>query len=166
MANAMYEGPKTIDQALREVEKSGKLADESRDRAIDGPPAAIGEPIEDARGAARARPLLQSIARVPGVQAAFFLRGATALVQGPKGPTADRTARSVREIMNASRGAARRLGLGQLSEVRIEGDFGTLLLNPGDLGAGALWIVGPVTRRHEDGVRDLTAAATSAEGVG
>jgi hypothetical protein len=84
-------------------------------------------------------------------------------VQGPKGPTAERTARTVREILHASRSAARRLGLGQTSEVRLEGDFGTLLAIPGELGAGALWIAGEVTRRHEEGLRDLAAAATSTE---
>jgi hypothetical protein len=162
LAVAMFERPKTIDQALREVERTGRLADEVGDRgqrpSVKGP-----EPADSVAAPALARPLLQSIARVPGVQAAFFLRGATALVQGPKGPTAERTARSVREILHASRGAARRLGLGQAAEVRIEGDFGTLLALPGELGAGALWLAGEVSRRHEEGLRDLAAAATSAE---
>ena len=162
MAVAMFERPKSIDQALREVEMTGRLADEVG--AQGGKQGNKGAEAPDAAAApAQARPLLQTIARVPGVQAAFFLRGSTALVQGPKGPTAERTARSVREILHASRAAARRLGLGQATEVRMEGDFGTLLALPGELGAGALWIAGEVTRRHEEGVRDIAAAATSAE---
>jgi tetratricopeptide (TPR) repeat protein len=164
MAIAMFEGPKTVDQALREVERTGRLADEPRDTtAPKTSPSASPEAEESGTAPALARPLLQAIARVPGVQAAFFLRGSTALVQGPKGPTAERTARTVREILHASRGAARRLGLGQTNEVRLEGEFGTLLAIPGELGAGALWIAGEVSRRHEEGLRDLAAAATSAE---
>jgi hypothetical protein len=161
MAVAMFEGPKTIDQCLREVERTGRLADESPSKSTrtDGP-----EPEPSVGGPALARPLLQSVARVPGVQAALYLRGSTALVQGPKGPTAERTARTVREIIQASRSAARRLGLGHTSEVRLEGDFGTLLAIPGELGSGALWVAGEVSRRHEEGLRDLAAAATSAEG--
>ena len=162
MAVAMFERPRTIDQALREVERTGRLADEVGD-ARQKPVSKAVDPVGAVSAPALARPLLQTIARVPGVQAAFFLRGSTALVQGPKGPTAERTARSVREILHASRGAARRLGLGQASEIRMEGDFGTLLALPGELGAGALWIAGEVGRRHEEGLRDLAAAATSAE---
>jgi hypothetical protein len=50
--------------------------------------------------------------------------------------------------------------------VRLEGDFGTLLAIPGELGSGALWIAGEVSRRHEEGLRDLAAAAMSAGGGG
>jgi tetratricopeptide (TPR) repeat protein len=164
MAVAMYEGPKTIDQALREVERSGHLADERRDKMLRTAHLEAEEKDDPAAAPARARPLLQAIARAPGVHAAFYLRGSTALVQGPKGPTAERMARSVREILLASRSAARKLGLGQACDVRLEGDFGTLLLTPGELGAGALWIAGEVTRRHEEGLRDLSAAASSAGG--
>jgi tetratricopeptide (TPR) repeat protein len=163
MAVAMIGEPKTIEQALREVERTGRLADEPTERPPKLPGAPGGESVDTVSAPALARPLLQAIARVPGVQAAFYLRGSTALVQGPKGPTAERTARTVREILHASRATARRLGLGQTSEVRLEGDFGTLLAIPGELGAGALWIAGEVNRRHEEGLRDLAAAATSAE---
>lgn len=164
MAVAMIGEPKTIEQALREVERTGRLADEPSERPPRLAGAEGGESTDSISAPALARPLLQAIARVPGVQAAFYLRGSTALVQGPKGPTAERTARTVREILHASRATARRLGLGQTSEVRLEGDFGTLLAIPGELGAGALWIAGEVTRRHEEGLRDLAAAATSAGG--
>jgi len=164
MAVAMFEGPKTLDQALREVERTGRLADEPREKVVKTVVSGSAEADVAAQNPALARPLLQTIARIPGVQAAFYLRGATALVQGPKGPTAERTARTVREILQVSRGAARRLGLGQTSEVRLEGDFGTLLAIPGELGSGALWIAGDVNRRHEEALRDLAAAATSAGG--
>src|SRR6185436_44859 len=97
---------------------------------------------------AAVRPMLQSLVRESGVQAAFYVRGGTALVQGPKGATAERTARGVREIVQSCRSAARRLGLGQAQEARLEGSFGTLLVAPGELGSGALWCTGGVTRRH------------------
>ena len=163
MAVAMFDGPKTIEQAFREVERSGRLAGEPKEGCArgSGPPSVErGEPYASP---ARARPLLQQIVRIPGIQAAFYLRGSTALVQGPKGPTAERTARTVREILQASRGAARKLGLGHAAEIRLEGDHGTLLLVPGDLGAGALWIGGEVSRRHEEAIRDLAAAASAPE---
>lgn len=163
MAVAMFDGPKTIDQAFREVERSGRLADEPRDRNPKAPVVDSAEGEDPVASPSRARPLLQQIARIPGIQAAFYLRGSTALVQGPKGPTAERTARTVREILAVSRSAARRLGLGHAAEVRIEGDHGTLLLLPGNLGSGALWIGGEVNRRHEDAVRDLSIAANSEE---
>jgi len=166
MAVAMFDGPKTVDQAFREVERSGRLADEPRDQSPKAAVVSTSEPEEDAHNApARARPLLQHLARIPGIQAAFYLLGSTALVLGPKGPTAERTARTVREILGVSRSAARRLGLGHAAEVRIEGDHGTLLLLPGELGSGALWIGGEVTRRHEEAVRELAAAAGATEGT-
>jgi hypothetical protein len=143
---ALSESAKTVDQALREVEKTGRLADD--------------EPESDrVQPAASIRPALQALARETGVQAAFYVRGATALVQGPKGATAERTARGVREVVHSCRTAARRLGLGQALEVRLTGDFGTLLVAPGELGSGALWCTGDVTRRHEEGLRDLVGAA-------
>jgi hypothetical protein len=143
---------KTFEQALREVERSGRFADD--------------EPESDSGAASgNIRPMLQTLAREPGVRAAFYVRGATALVQGPKGATAERTARGVREVVQSCRTAARRLGLGQATEVRLEGDFGTLLVAPGELGSGALWCSGKeVTRRHEQALRDLAGAAGRAKG--
>jgi hypothetical protein len=146
----LSESAKTLDQALRDVEKSGRFADD--------------EPESERPGAAgNVRPMLQTLSREPGVRAAFYVRGGTALVQGPKGATADRAARGVREVVMCCRTAARRLGLGQATEVRLEGDFGTLLVAPGELGSGALWCDGgPVTRRHEQGLRDLAGIAGQA----
>ena len=70
---------------------------------------------------------------------AFFLRGNTALVQGAHGPTADRTARAVREVLQVSRSAARRMALGRAFEIRAEGSFGALVLKPGAKGTAAIW---------------------------
>jgi tetratricopeptide (TPR) repeat protein len=162
-AIAMFDGPKTLDQAFREVERSGQLADEPRDRESKAPAADATDGKDPETTPSRARPLLQQISRIPGIRAAFYLRGSTALVQGPKGPTAERTVRSVREIINVSRSAARKLGLGHAAEVRLEGEHGTLLALPGDVGSGALWVCGEVNRRHEDAARDLSVAASSEE---
>lgn len=142
----LSESSKTIDQALRDVEKSGRLAD---DEPESEKPTASGS----------IRPLLQALLQEQGVQAAFFVRGGTALVQGPKGATAERTARGVREIVASCRTAARKLGLGTAQEVRIEGGFGTLLVAPGEVGTGAVWCSGDVTRHHEEKLRDLASAA-------
>jgi len=140
--SALAEKARTVDQALREVEKTGRLVDE--------------DPTDTGTcSTADVRPQLQNLAREPGVRAVFYVRGATALVQGPKGPTADRMARGVREVVASCRGAARRLGLGQASEVTLEGDFGRLHVRPDELGAAALWSAGEVSRKQEDGLRAL-----------
>lgn len=141
---ALAEKSRTVDQALREVEKTGRLVDE--------------EPVEDRqRASGDVRPLLQSLAREQGVRAVFYVRGATALVQGPKGPTADRMARGVREVVSSCRSAARRLGLGQAGEVTLEGGFGTLHMRPEELATAAVWCSGEISRQHVDGLRDLLA---------
>lgn len=140
--SSLSENAKSIDESLREVEKTGRLVDDEERNVRRGSSGSV-------------RPLLQQLAAEPGIRAAVYLRGGTALVQGPRGATAERTARSVREIGNSSRSAARRLGLGQTQEVRLEGDFGTLLVSPAELGAGALWCTHNVTPRHEEAVREL-----------
>lgn len=144
---SLAENGKTFEQALREVEKTGRLADEEPEsNRASGSPASI-------------RPLMQSLLQHEGVQAAFFLRGGTALVQGPKGATAERLARGVREIVANSKTTARKLGLGAASEVRVEGSFGTLLVAPGEYGSGALWVDGTATRAQEQALRSLATAA-------
>lgn len=148
---SLAEDSRTIEQALRDVERTGRFADE--DAAEQQPSTTSGA----------VRPTLQMLARQSGVQGAFYVRGATALVQGPKGPTAERTARGVREVVASCRTAARRLGLGQALAVRIEGEFGTLLVSPGELGAGALWCNGTITRQHEEGLRELAGIAGRTE---
>ena len=153
--DALSAQSKSVEQALRAVEKSGRFSDEQGEVEA----AASASPNE--RSAVR--PLLQALSREQGVQAAFFVRGATALVQGPRGYTAERTARGVREILAASRSAARKLGLGQASEMRFEGGFGCLVIAPGELGAGAVWASNEqLSRRSEEALRDLAGIASQA----
>lgn len=128
---------RSIEQALREVEKSGVLRGDTE-----------AEPVST--GHARdLRPTLQRLAAQEGVEAALYVRGATALVQGPKGATAERTARATRALLQQSRASARRLGLGQLMSLRLEGSFGTLSIEAGELDAGALWSRGPLSPQLE-----------------
>ena len=129
----MMDGAPNIERALRTVEQTGRLIDEEAD--------GMGQAAIDSRAI---RPLLKELKAMEGVHAAIYTRGATALVQGPKGATAERTARATREIVSRSRAAARRLGLGQAHEVEIEGDFGHLIAAPGSLGAAAVWCSGPL----------------------
>jgi tetratricopeptide (TPR) repeat protein len=84
---AVADGAPSFDAALRESERSGRLQ-------IDEPVRAAG-----AVPTLSIRPMLKELAASHGVQAALFERGATALVQGPRGATAERTARAVREIV-------------------------------------------------------------------
>lgn len=145
----LSENSPSMDQALREVERTGRLVDDS--------------PTDDHSGgqALLARPVLKELASEAGVRAAIYVRGGTALVQGPKGATAERAARAVREIVQASRTAARRLGLGQAQEVRLEGDFGNLLVSVGELGAGAVWTKQSISRQHENVLAGLTGNSHS-----
>jgi len=146
-------GP-TLERALFEVERTGKLAGQE------------GE--EDARvSAGSVQTLLRELAHQADVQAVLYVRGATALVQGPKGATAERTARSVQSILSGSRSTARRLGLGQLFQVQLEGSFGTLFIAPGEQDAGAILCSGPLGRAREEALLGMAGldAATSGEGV-
>jgi hypothetical protein len=138
----------TIEQALREVELSGRLVDDAT--------------LAERQPAARSvRPLLQGLAAEHDVRGAFYVRGGTALVQGLRGATAERTARTVRELVNAGRSAARRLGLGQCYDVSLEGSFGVMLLKPGDVGAAAMWTQDMPTRKHREALAELTRVAES-----
>jgi|694.fasta_scaffold00776_20 tetratricopeptide (TPR) repeat protein len=141
-------------RCLAEVERQGRF---------------VGEDQQVAQGSSvQIRPVLQSLTRERGVKAAFFVRGATALVQGPRGYTAERSARGICEMLQSTRNASRRLGLGQLLELRIEGDFGALAALPGEEGSGVLWLDAPaLTKRMEDGLRELSGLSESkASGVG
>lgn len=139
---------KDLEACLREVERTGRFADEAGESS-GGPPQNAGLTV---------RPLLQALTRERGVLASFYVRGQTALVQGPRGYTAERTARGVGEILSASRTAGRKLGLGQALEVRLEGSFGTLVMAPGEMGAGAVWMEGTqLSRKLEQGLQDLSS---------
>ncbi|MFM7298771.1 MAG: hypothetical protein ACKO4Q_16320, partial [Planctomycetota bacterium] len=114
--------------ALREVERSGQFPEE-QPTPSHGAPRAAQRPV---------RPQLQQLASQPTVAVAVFERGATALVQGPAGATAERCARAVREVAQRSRAAARRMGLGSVSEVELEGASGSLLVVPHESGVAAV----------------------------
>lgn len=125
-----------IDRAFLRVENTGQFSDEE-------------EPTQPRAGGANVRPILKQLADEEDVEAALYLRGATSLVQGPKGATADRTARSVRQILSSGRTAGRRLGLGRIVQVQLEGDFGTLAIAPGEMDAGAVWCTGHLNAARE-----------------
>jgi hypothetical protein len=133
----------SLEQALREVEKSGRLADEEQ----------VAE--SEAPESGGVRPVLQELVASPGVESAVYIRGATALVQGPKGATAERAARAVRDIVQRTRSATRRMGLGRPFEIWLEGSFGTLLVAPGERSAGALLCSERPTARHEAALMKL-----------
>lgn len=138
---SLAEGARSLDAALREVERTGKFIDDEGDSA---------------KGGSRdVRPALQGLAAEPGVQGAFYVRGATALVQGPRGATAERHARGVRELVSCSRAAARRLGLGHPVEVSFEGSFGVLNLRPGSVGAAAIWTERQASRKQLETLSEL-----------
>lgn len=132
----------SINRALIDVERSGNFADE---RDGDG----------EASSQTDVRPILRDLAAQPDIQAAIYVRGATALVQGPRGATAERMARTVRAIIAGGRTTGRRLGLGQVFETQMEGDFGTLAIAPGEMDAGALWCTGHLSTQRERSLLEL-----------
>jgi len=140
-----------LEKALREVERTGALVDDQPERV-------------SAPNSRSIRPRLKELATHAGVRAVMFERGSTALVQGPKGPTAERTARCVREVVNHSRTAARRLGLGQAFEIEVEGDFGCLLVAPDEIGSASMWFQGSVDDWHRRSLHELMGAGASLPG--
>jgi tetratricopeptide (TPR) repeat protein len=150
---AQADASPTIEQALREVEKSGVLRGGG-----EAEPAPVGR-------ARDLRPTLQRLAAQDGVEAALYVRGSTALVQGPKGATAERTARATRALLQHSRASARRLGLGQVMSLRLEGSFGTLSVAAGELDAGALWTRGPLAAHAEALLLELAGSDTDCGGA-
>jgi tetratricopeptide (TPR) repeat protein len=142
----------TFERALYEVERSGNLVEAE---AEDGRHVSTGS----------VQTLLRELAAQPDVQAALYVRGSTALVQGPKGATAERTARAVQNILAGSRSAARRLGLGQLFQIQLEGGFGTLSIAPGEQDAGALLCSGPLGRAREEALLGMAGMNASGEGA-
>lgn len=144
---------KSLKECLRRVEHSGRWADEEAEAGIAPGPMAV-------------RPMLQRLSADSSVKAAVYLRGATALVQGPKGPTADRTARIIRELVQASRTSARRMNLGNPTCLRLEGDFGSVSVAHGELGASAVWSEGSVDRQHETLLRELSQIGGLANSIG
>ena len=139
----------TLDRALLEVERTGRFVDDRPEGSR--APASV-----------TVRPALQRLGAEPEVEAAVFLRGGTALVQGPTGATADRTARSVREVAQKSRDAARRLALGRVIDVQMEGDFGCFRLVPGDQGIAAIWARGSIKKSWVDTLTSLAGTGGAA----
>lgn len=147
-------GARPLERCLADLEHTGLFESDK-------------QPTEKVDDAIAVRPLLRELDADDDVCAAVYIRGGTALVQGPRGATADRTARAVRELVQHSRSAARRLGIGDATEVRLDGDFGSLLLTPGELGSSAIWCQGAVKRQHEELLRNLSGyAGGGAEAMG
>jgi len=139
------ENAKSYERTLNAVERTGQFIDDQAEIASNSNVAV--------------RPMLQKLSADDSVRAAVYLRGGTALVQGPHGATADRTARAVRDVVLASRSASRRLGLGRPTEVLMEGAFGSLLLSPGERSTSAVWCSGGIQRQHEELLKDLSGMA-------
>jgi tetratricopeptide (TPR) repeat protein len=125
--NSLAEKAPTVDAALREIERTGALASER-----------AAAPVPQNSNARAIRPTLQALAAEASVEAALYERGATALVQGTKGATAERCARSVREIVHKSRTLVRRLGLGAPVEIELETTLTSLFVVPTDAGCAAI----------------------------
>jgi hypothetical protein len=147
-------GAPDLTTALRAVERTGVLIDDEP------------EPERKEVASRDVRPLLQELAATPGIRAALYLRGGTALVQGPKGATAERAARAVRQVVLTGRGVARRLGLGALADVSVEvGSGGMLRVTAGELDAGALLCEGKPTAAQEKALVDLAGVDASMQGA-
>lgn len=138
------------ERALLDVERTGRLVDEEPGGESTATPAEV-------------RPRLAELLAEEDVRAAFYVRGGTALVQGPRGATAEREARAVREIAAATRAAARRLGLGRACELVVEGPFGVLTARMDDLGTACAWSTGAPGRRVLDALAQITGAASRGE---
>ncbi len=134
------EGSPTIERALIEVERTGRFADER----------SFEQPRKGSTPAGSVRPILRELAAEHDVHAAMYVRGATVLIQGPKGATAERTARSVRSVLESTRATARKLGLGQVEHLQVQGSFGVLSIAPGELDAGAIWSHGLLGQKREE----------------
>ncbi|MCA9000773.1 MAG: hypothetical protein KDB61_02535 [Planctomycetes bacterium] len=105
------------------------------------------------------RPLLKRLGADEDVRAVVFQKGGTALVQGLHGATADRTARSIREVGTATRAATRRIGLGRAMEVTIEGTFGSLSMALGTTGAAACWSKTYMNPEHVETLHGIVGTA-------
>ena len=140
-----------LDTALREVERTGRLADEVATPAA--PDSEASSRDEGAQPAHVRGMLTACVERDATVQFACAQRGSTALIHGEKGASAERAARGAREITTASRALARKLGLGALREVRCEHALddqatATVLVQASDHGSAAVRVTGTAHERH------------------
>jgi tetratricopeptide (TPR) repeat protein len=145
----------TVDRALIEVERTGRFPEE----------ASAKTPTTVRTNAGSVRPVLRELARHHDVHAAMYMKGATVLMQGPKGATAERTARGVRGVLDSSRASARKLGLGQVSQIRLHGTFGVLSVAPGELDAGAIWSQSRLDPKREQALLELAGLNAEIEGA-
>jgi len=141
--STMAEDAPTFERALHQVELSGNLAEDHS-----------GRPARVHNGTS-VRPMLRELATQSDVAAALYVRGSTAIVQGPRGATAERTARAVQAVLASTRSAGRRLGLGQVYQVQLEGIQGTLTIAPGEHDAGAVLCRGALGRPREEALMGL-----------
>jgi tetratricopeptide (TPR) repeat protein len=143
---SMVEGAPDVDRALIHVQQSGRLVE-------------AGDPRDQrATPSAEVRPLMKELTSRDGVNATVYVRGSTALVQGLRGATAERAARSVRSMVSSARATARGMGLGHVSELEMTGDFGSMVVAAGELDAGALWYAGPVGPSERRSLMDMVGA--------
>lgn len=140
--DALADESPSVQRALMEVERTGCFADEGE-----------GEKAKGTHG--NVRPLLRELAQEADVHSALYVRGSTVLVQGPRGATAERMARAVKSILTRGRASSRRLGLGQVDKIEVEGDFGKLTIAPGEMDAGALWTKGALSSSLESSLLGL-----------
>jgi tetratricopeptide (TPR) repeat protein len=150
---SMAQNAVSLDQALRQVERTGQLVDDD------------GESENDVVKAKTVyiRPRLEAMSTEDGIKSAIYVRGSTALVQGQRGATAERQARATREIAQQSRIAARRIGLGQAFEVALEGEFGNFTVALGDLAAAALWSDKPIQAAQQRGLLEVAGLSGETE---
>jgi hypothetical protein len=144
---ALAVGSKDLDAALREVELGGRFSDE------------VEDPAAEVSGSNALPQLLARAGARPMVRAACVLRGATALVHGEKGASAERAARGLRDSLAASRAFARKLGLGALREVQLDHDDCTSAYECGEVASAALRIEGAPSVEHKELLRELARAA-------
>ena len=130
-------GAPTIERAIFEIERTGRFAEEE---------AETSKPLSTAQ----VRPVLRELAKADDVNAALYVRGSTVLIQGPKGATAERISRAVRAILSSGQSTTRRLGLGRIFQVQLEGEFGQLTIAPSDMDAGAIWSKGALGGAREE----------------
>lgn len=144
---ALAVGAKGLEAALREVELGGRFSDE------------VEEAASDDVGSTALPQLLARAAALPGARAVCVLRGATALLSGEKGASAERSARGLRDSLSASRAFARKLGLGALREVRLEHDDGATMCECGEVASVAMRLSGAPGAEHKSAILELARAA-------
>jgi hypothetical protein len=148
-ALARVGGQGTFTAALDAVTRGGVVTPRS--------PSHPQEREVEAATLAGVRPRLKELVTTSQAAFASFHRGGTALVQGASGPTADRTARGVRDLVRAGRDGARRLGLGPVRGVRVLGAHGDLAVRISSSTAAGVW------SRGQLGPRELSELEALAE---